>query len=204
MLNTVYGGGGAFTGPTLSGCAATAGALTINFNVSLLRGDTLALQPLARAGGSQLYVQTNATLFCLEPQCVINATTKACASFDPAAPKLGPAMYCPAWAGGDGGATVFRTGELDSGWVPLNFTAAASGAAAIVVDLAPLAGAPPTAVRYAWGVTDCCDHTDPSLYVSHGCIAQCPLMSSSGLPANPFQARIVGGACACVAPQVCG
>ena len=200
MLNTVYGGAGAFTGPTLAGCAASAATLTVQFNASLLRGDTLALQPLKRAGGSQLFVQTNASLFCMEPQCVVNATTKACADFDPANPREGPAMYCPVWAGGDG-ATVFRTGVLDSGWVPLNFTAA--GSTAIAVDLAPLAGAAPTAVRYAWGVVDCCDHTDPNLYVQYGCIAQCPIMSSSGLPANPWQAKIVAGACECVAPQVC-
>lgn len=203
MLNTVYGGAGAFTGPTLSGCSSSGGAqLTVQFNSSLLRGDTLALQPIARAGGSQLFVQTNASLFCMEPQCVINATSGACANYNPSNPRAGPAIYCPTWAGGDG-ATVFPNGVLDSGWVPLNFTAAASGTA-IVVDLAPLKGLPPTAVRYAWGVVDCCDHTDPSLYVSHGCIAQCPIMSSSGLPANPFQAKVVsGGSCECVAPQVC-
>lgn len=65
MYNTVYGGTGAFTGPTLSGCSSAGSTLTVQFNTSLLRGDTLALQPLQRAGGSQLWVQTNATLFCM-------------------------------------------------------------------------------------------------------------------------------------------
>ena len=60
MLNTVYGGAGAFTGPTLASCTASASTLTVQFNTSLLRGDTLALQPLKPAGGSQLFVQTNA------------------------------------------------------------------------------------------------------------------------------------------------
>ena len=203
MLNTVYGGSGAFTGPTLAGCSLAAGALTVQFNTSLLRGDALALKSIQSAGGSQLFVQTNASLFCLEPQCVINATSKACANINPANPRQGLAYYGPTWAGGDG-ASVFPNGALDSGWVPLNFTAAPAGAVAIVVDLAPLKGAAPTAVRYAWGVTDCCDHTDPNLYVTHGCIANCPISSSSGLPANPFQAKITaGGSCSCVAPQVC-
>jgi hypothetical protein len=204
MYNTVYGGSGAFTGPTLSRCslAGDGSTLSVEFNASLLRGDLLALQDIQRAGGSQLFVQTNASLFCMEPQCVINATSGRCANLNPANPRAGVAMYCPSWAGGDN-ATVFPEGALDSGWLQLNYTAAASGTA-VVVDLAPLKGAAPTAVRYAWGVVDCCDHSDPTLYVSHGCIAQCPIMSSSGLPANPFQARIVGGACACVAPQVCG
>ena len=203
MANTVYGGTEAFTGPTLSSCSSAAGSLTIQFNATLLRGDTLALQSLQRAGGSQLYVQTNASLFCLEPQCVINATTKACASYNPANPRQGAAYYCPTWAGGDG-ASIHPNGVLDSGWVQLNFTAAASSASAIEVDLTPLQGVAPTAVRYAWGAVDCCDHSDPNLYVTSGCIARCPIMSSSGLPANPFAAKVTaGGTCECVAPQVC-
>jgi hypothetical protein len=203
MFNTVYGGTGAFTGPTIAGCSSASSALTISFNTTLLRGDTLALQPLQRAGGSQLFVQTNATLFCMEPQCVMNATSGKCANYNPANPREGSAMYCPTWAGGDG-TTVFAPSVLDSGWVPLNFTAAASGTA-IVVDLTPLQGASPTSVRYAWGAVDCCDHTDPNLYVDYGCIAQCPIMSSSGLPGNPFAAKVTAaGTCECVAPQVCG
>ena len=183
-------------------CSSSGGAqLTVQFNSSQLRGNTLALQPIARAGGSQLFVQTNASLFCMEPTCVVNATSGRCANINPANPREGPAFYCPSWAGGDN-ATVFPQGALDSGWVQLNFTAAASGTA-VVVDLAPLKGAAPTAVRYASGVVDCCDHSDPTLYVTHGCIAQCPITSTSGLPGNPFQAKIVGGACECVAPQVC-
>ena len=202
MLNTVYGGTGAFTGPTLSGCSSDSAQLTVQFNASLLRGDTLALQSLQRAGGSQLFVQTNSSLFCMEPQCVVNATSGACEHVSPSNPRSPIAMYCPTWAGGDG-VTVLPAGTFDSGWVQLNFTAAASGTS-IAVDLTPLNGVAPTAVRYAWGVVDCCDHTDKNLYVQYGCIAQCPIMSSSGLPANPFQAKIVaGGTCECVAPQVC-
>lgn len=210
----VYGGGGAFTGPTLAGCRVSpdGAALTVQFNTTLLAGDVLALQPILPAvpvkgggvdGGSQLWVQTNASLFCLEPTCVPNATAPGgCARVDPAQPRSPVLEYCPAWAGGDG-ATAYPAGTLDSGWVLLNFTAAPSGTA-VVVDLAPLAGAAPTAVRYAWGAVTCCDDTDPTLYVTHGCnVAGCPIMSSSGLPANPFAARVVGGACACVAPQVC-
>eukprot|EP00039_Didymoeca_costata_P030471 m.29741 g.29741 ORF g.29741 m.29741 type:complete len:72 (-) comp8132_c0_seq2:400-615(-) len=47
------------------------GKLTIEFNTSLLKGDKVVLQDIppvvGNAGGSQLYVQTNATLFCMEP-----------------------------------------------------------------------------------------------------------------------------------------
>lgn len=143
---------------------------------------------------------------------------------------------CPKWAGGDG-TTQFPNGELGHGWTMLNFTAGSDGTT-IDVDLTPLNGTAPTAVLYAWGVLNCCDFTDPTLYVSHGwyvahkhgsgpltissravllnylmtcppslylvdSIAECPIMSSSGLPANPFKAKIEQGKCSCVAPQVC-
>ena len=73
----------------------------------------------------------------------------------------------------------------------------------ITVDLSPLNGAVPTAVRYAyaWGVPNCCDITDPTTFTSKDCIANCPVMSSSGLPANPFIAKIAGGKCKCVPPR---
>ena len=201
----VYGGTAAGTGPTLAGCRVSGSSLAVDFNETLLRGDTLVLQrmpPLTPAGGgSQLWVQTNASLFCMEPLCVTNATTGACEHIDPSNPRSPVAMICPTWAGGDG-TTVLPAGAYDSNWVMLNFTANAAQTG-IVVDLTPLAGAQPTAVRYAWGVIDCCDHTDETLYVTHGCVAACPIMASSGLPANPFQAKIVAGSCDCVAPQVC-
>ena len=42
--NLVYGGKGAVTGPTVSGCTLSGGKLTIMFNTSLLRGDKVVLQ----------------------------------------------------------------------------------------------------------------------------------------------------------------
>jgi hypothetical protein len=112
-----------------------------------------------------------------------------------------PLQYCPTWAGGDASAPPLPNGQLDSGWIQLNYTQASPSS--IAVDLTPLNGSAPTAVRYAWGIINCCDLTDPTLYVTHGCVAACPIMSASGLPANPFQAKIVGGTCQCIDPQVC-
>lgn len=40
--NTVYGGSAAFTGPTLAGCTLDATELTIRFNATLLRGETVS------------------------------------------------------------------------------------------------------------------------------------------------------------------
>lgn len=91
---------------------------------------------------------------------------------------------------------------LNSAWIPLNISKGTAGNI-VQVDLTPLNGTMPTAVRYAWGIVDCCDHSDPMLYITHGCVANCPIMSTSGLPANPFMAKIVSGKCECVAPQVC-
>ena len=127
-------------------------------------------------GGSTLYVQTNASLFCMEPAVAHhNATTLA------PMPELG--YFCPEWAGGKGPSVVMNTTGsgwphdyrgthigLDSGWIMLDFVKLSD--TSIKVDLAPLKGAAPTAVRYAWGTYDCCDLSDPLLWVTHGCIAE--------------------------------
>ena len=58
--------------------------------------------------------------------------------------------------------------------------------------------------RYSWGVFDCCNTGDPTRFVSKPCDDVCPISSSKNLlPANPFMARIVGGKCSCVSPQIC-
>ena len=191
--NLVYGGKGAVTGPTISGCSLSATSLTISFNASLLSGDKVVLQPYGVGqsgrygitGGSYLDVQTNADNFCIEG--ATNSTTKE--------------RYCPTWAGGNGKPT---NASLDGGWTTgLNISMGADGAS-ISVDLSTLNGTAPTAVRYAWSIVNCCDMNDPNLYVTHGCTTgACPIMSSSNLPANPFLAKIVGGKCKCIAPQVC-
>ena len=118
-------------------------------------------------------------------------------------------QYCPAWAGG--GKTTNASAGLDQGWVRLNISATAGATNSITVDLTPLNGTgvngttpAPTAVRYAWGIISCCDPSEPGIYETHGCIANCPVMASpSGYPANPFIAQIVGGKCQCVPPMTC-
>jgi len=153
-------------------------------------------------------VQTKASSFCIETVSV-NQSDK------------GSDVYCPAWAGGEGKAKlqpapdgrfptfggsgaepISNASEFNMGWINLPITSA--DASSITVDLTPLHGAKPTAVKYAWGVIDCCDLLDPTTFTSKPCIANCPVMSSSGLPANPFIAKITGeGKCECVAPQQC-
>jgi len=215
--SVAYGGAAAATGPTLAGCAVSSKAtMTISFNSALLKGDKVTVAKFppvvkAGAGGSQLYVQVNASNWCMEAGRIGRNGTN---------PGI---EYCPTWAGGSGppkqvgseDATRVVDGrkpppppppaprvDLDTQWIMLNYTLGVDGTS-LNVDLAPLNGSAPTAVRYAWGIIDCCDYSDPNLYISHGCIANCPIMSSSAMPANPFMAKIVSGKCECIAPQVC-
>eukprot|EP00038_Savillea_parva_P008482 m.177256 g.177256 ORF g.177256 m.177256 type:complete len:720 (-) comp14315_c0_seq1:22-2181(-) len=221
--NTVYGGTKTFTGPTISGCTMSKSTLVIDFNTTLLRGETVELRPYKERvftpyypghgnplfhGGSQLYVQTVASSFCWE---YLNVNMSNHTS----------PVFCPTWAGGVGqsvtkpapagrfptfgGSGMTPTNDpnmFNEGWINLPITAGPTDTS-ITVDLTPLNGAIPTAVQYAWGLVDCCDLNDPTIYASHDCIANCPVVASGGLPANPFIAAIKNGKCACVAPQVC-
>lgn len=191
--NLVYGGKGAMTGPTLSGCSLENGKLTVSFNTSLLAGDKVVLQKYGKGqpnrygmvGGSYFDVQTNADNFCMEAE--TDRTTGQ--------------RYCPLWAGGNGKPT---NASLDGGWISGLDIALGSDASSITVDLSPLNGTAPTAIRYAWSIVNCCDLSDPDLYVTKPCYTGgCPIMSSSNLPANPFLAKIVDGKCACIPPQQC-
>ena len=118
--------------------------------------------------------------FCLEP--MLNGTTE----------------YCPAWAGGPADFSS-SAGK----WLGVDIISA--GASSVKIDLSALKGKAPAAVRYAWGVFDCCNAGDPLLYKSKSCDSACPITASGSalLPANPFMAKLVGGKCSCVAPQVC-
>ena len=50
----------------------------------------------------------------------------------------------------------------------------------------------------------CAGGLDPRIGKSEPCaIERCQLMGSHGLPANPFVAKIVGGKCKCLSPQMC-
>eukprot|EP00039_Didymoeca_costata_P020049 m.339850 g.339850 ORF g.339850 m.339850 type:complete len:823 (+) comp19004_c0_seq1:14-2482(+) len=209
-------GKSAYTGPTFNGCKVddTDKTLIITFNETLLRGDTISVNSnfptyipqsgrKQATGGSQLYVQINASQFCMEPLQMGNLSDGK---------PLPNTIFCPTWAGGpdpypkDGLVLACSKCETDydadSSWIMLNFTQV-PGKNAIAVDLRPLNGSQPTAVRYAWGIINCCDYADPNLFVTHGCIENCPIMSTSGMTANPFMAKIQGGVCECLPPMQC-
>lgn len=197
FFNTWYGGNGPATGPTIAGCSLASNTLTITFNTTLLKGDKVIVQDYNKSStASYLEVQTDPGLFCYEtiqkdPNCQSNRTYQC-------------ERECPSWAGGSSetNQTAMQHWNDSVGWQPLNITAATDNT--ITVDVTPLGNQTVTAVRYAWGLSECCDKTDPMMYVTKSCgPAACPLMGASGFPANPFSARVVNNKCQCVAPQVC-
>ena len=116
----------------------------------------------------------------------------------------------------EGALSVLVNSTDDAGtgtWVALNYTLLAP--ASLSIDLGPLSGALPQAVKYAWGATGGRpNEADVICCKSGGAAAECvpgqcpvfvatPLAPFGGLPANPFLAKIVGGKCECPAPQVC-
>ena len=92
---------------------------------------------------------------------------------------------------------------LPQAWAYVDVNIAPSsgyGATSVIVDLTKTKGIA-HGLRYAWE-GDCCAGRPPTAAPCNP--ASCPLMSKqSKLPANPFMARIVGGKCECVPPQVC-
>jgi hypothetical protein len=119
--------------------------------------------------------------FCVEP--MVNDTTMQ--------------EYCPPWAGPPTTGYSSAAGK----WFQVDILSAT--ASSVTVDLSALNGTAPVAIRYAWGIFDCCNTGDPMLYIGKPCDNACPITSSTLLPANPFMAKLVGGKCSCIAPQVC-
>ncbi|CAE7907902.1 SIAE [Symbiodinium sp. KB8] len=173
-----YGQPGIFTGPTLSGCSVAGNKITVHFNNSLLYSEKVVVQDYQKIKSSRLEVLTNRSLFCLQTS---GRKTEQCID-DGAGHATGQGPY----------------DDTQTTWVAVDVTSA--GPSSITVDLTK-SGGKAFAIRYAWQ-GDCCDQRDPT---GEPCpIASCPLMAEpSGLPANPFLARIEDGHCKCVAPQKC-
>jgi hypothetical protein len=265
--NLVYGGVGAFTGPTLSGCTVDTTSLTINFNQTLLRGDKVSLNSYNSAlnnptpdpppvPSSLVPCYNEVKSVCaahlhnitdcrnckndpsawakLQTACSgrpINNFHTACKSFFPdTVPLRGSLLevlvgvggedasaafcvepmlnsttmreYCPPWAGPpDAGGVGYNSAA--GKWFQVDIVSAT--ASSVTADLSKLNGSVPAAVRYSWGIYDCCNTDDPSLYIGKPCDADCPITSSTAprLPANPFIAKLIHGKCSCVTPQAC-
>ncbi len=267
----VYGGSGAGTGPTLSGCSLDDKALTIEFNTTLLAGETVQLnsynsslnnfvaQPpevptdieacyraVKAVCPNNLHNHTDCGNCAWDPKdhgrrssawnntllkaCAprpINNLHEACHGFFPAVLPLRGSLaevlvteedamtadasaafcveplsnatgdFCPPWARGSNPEYNSNAGR----WLTVDITSAT--ATSVTIDLVQLKGKRPAAIRYSWGIFDCCNAGDPLLWISKPCDNPCPITSNTLLPANPFIAEIVEGKCSCVAPQVC-
>eukprot|EP00729_Bicosta_minor_P002694 gene2694-25465_t len=228
----VYNHSGAYTGPTISGCSTSGKSLVVKMNSTLLAGGSVYVQPYNKTQ-SPLQVLTNASLFCAEPmmRCapLPNGTRPAShCQKDPTRPAWNPfEAYCPP---GDGSSTAGQTqledapgftmsaaqfyaddklgghgppNPFDSAWtsVPVE---AGDDQASVKIDLAGVNGTV-VGIRYAWGTGGNCCMGDANGITIPCYVETCPIMSKpSGLPANPFMARVTtSGKCACIPPQKC-
>jgi len=96
------------------------------------------------------------------------------------------------------------------GWVAVNAVVSATDPTTLSVDLSPLSGKTPTAIRYAWGtggwgapfLTRMCTGNLKDCSLEPCEVDSCPLHAGD-LPAEPFLARIQDNNCVCLPPQVC-
>ncbi len=182
IYNLVYGGTGPIVGPVISSCKMSVDgkAVTVQFNSSLLLGDTVSLG---------LYNET-AIASAMEVQ-----IAKGPNANDGTVPNLiGSSSLSP------------PPPPMDGTWIPAQIRAAGAPNA-ITIDVSALKdnGTTPLGIRYAWSDTPCCDG-----YYGFGAgdapcpMASCPIKGSkSQLPAMPFIASLVEGTCVCTPPQVC-
>ena len=179
----IYGGDSTPSGPVFTGCAVAGSVLTMRFNSS---------GPASWAPTASIALENTALYVLAGAKLPSNVASNHHASD---------------WRSYEG---PFANGNEVGvkGWVAVN--AVVDGGGALTVDLAPLKGAPPTAVRYAWGtggwgapfLTRMC--TGPTLDCSlQPCETEACPFSGGGLPALPFLAAIEGGVCKCLPPQVC-
>eukprot|EP00051_Salpingoeca_urceolata_P015083 m.193183 g.193183 ORF g.193183 m.193183 type:complete len:335 (+) comp18286_c0_seq1:1036-2040(+) len=177
----VYGKPGVVTGPTLSGCSVTGNTLTVKFNKTLLGHDSIKVQDYPRQyNASKFDVLLNASMFCF--QTTGRGGSAWCMDDGFGGPSPGQAAH----------------GDFDKVWVPVDIVGAASDNT-ITVSLEKSGGVI-YGIRYGM-VGDCCSEYAPT---ADPCpVASCPLMGSSGLPVNPFLARVEQNKCKCMPPQVC-
>lgn len=194
-MGVVYGGQEAYAGPTLAGCTATADTITLKFNSSLLRGGSVGVKKYdGTTTFSAMRVLVDPRYWCknttLTP--IIDGSAPKAMCADPGAPNWGQCgtdVQCFV-----GSAAVL---DVNPGTLPVTDQAEAGVSpepvwvmvdvkhksdTEVVVDLGPLKGAPPQAVRYAWDNErdSCCQSSGPTKWCEP---AACPIWDTkSGLP----------------------
>ena len=166
------------SGPTFHGCRVTGPKeITVTFDNVCLGSDKLLVQKYGARSGSQFEVLVNQSAFCMQ---TIGRGGTRCLD-DGAGFQKGPGHY----------------DDERHTWVSVDISLSSSNT--IAVDLSKTNGVA-YAIRYGWG--DCCHPRPPT---SLPCpLEACPLMAKyARLPANPFIAKIVDGACECLPPLNC-
>ena len=202
---------GASGAPTISGCTLSGDSLTIRYNSSLLAGGAVGVKATnGKTTFSAMRVLVDARYWCqdtvLAP--VINGRPGRWMCNDPGAPSwrnCGNDVQCGATSTGIGSTLLDSSqppgGDMPGVWMLVNV--AAKSDTEVVLDLSILNGSTPVAVRYAWSNErdSCCESLEPTQACQP---AACPIYDKqTGLPGNPFTARIEGGKCVCIPPQVC-
>ncbi len=189
------------TGPVISGCSLSGATLTLTFNQSLLKGESVVVSKPPTGLPMSLVLENTATYV------LVNSSLDVAGLAHNHHGRDANAYKGPYSNGNEFGV---------QGWVAV--LPVAAGGNSVTLDLTPLNGLVPTAVRYAtgsggWGSTlpgnsgcgrMCCGPTVDCRY--QPCPPDsCPIRASGigGLPAVPFAAAIVGNKCQCLPPQVC-
>eukprot|EP00038_Savillea_parva_P003965 m.132500 g.132500 ORF g.132500 m.132500 type:complete len:378 (+) comp11335_c0_seq2:1686-2819(+) len=189
--NLLFGGQAAHTGPTISGCTASGTTITVQFNSTLLNGDSVLVQPFDTNVSNWSMKDSNSMAVCIgDPSQILDCLNDT-------------TLWVPAsLTAGSSGNAVVATAVTDDdhvdGGTGTSMHRARVGSNGTVL-----------AIKYGWpvgarGTDSCC----PTVDVGAGhmpCVpGSCPLITkASSLPANPFLAFIVDNKCQCMAPQVC-
>jgi len=203
------------TGPVIRGCAVSGdgSTLTLTFDAALLKAERVLVGKPAGAAPMSLALENTATYI------LVNASLPPSAAEGRVVdPYRGP--YATGVDAQNGGAIVPGNEFGVEGWVAVLPRAGASPNT-VDIDLAPLGGLAPTAVRYGLGAGGNGDFLAARPSGGQGgrfCCGplvdtarepcppgSCPLRTSGrlALPAVPFVAEVVAGKCRCLAPQVC-
>lgn len=180
FMGLFMGGSAPYTGPTIAGCAVdnASSTLTVFYNVSLLRGETVLVQPFDASLSAWGTSDSSTFMVCF------SATGGTdCLSDDEA--HLDLWVPASALAGLDGSSTVLTIPPLPS----------SGGVLSALRYGWTLSNAGDT----------CCPHLNVTRGYEVCIPGNCPIKTSrTFLPGNPFYANITAaGKCACLRPQQC-
>ena len=199
-----YGGVGAVSGPTISGCSSTVKSLTVCFNASLLRGEHVVVTQGRNSSSTTGGVGDGATM----RVCTGDARDCTCLSWGKV--DRHSTTHNTPWCEIPAASATPRPPQPSRAdiWWETPITLRADGLS-LDLDLSVLnasAGAI-YAVRFGWafGGGECCASDSLRQGIVPCIPGKCGIFSAkSFLPANPFFAIIDNGHCVCTPPQRCG